>query len=221
MGTIGLRIGLVLLGIAFRESAPVAQSPQSYVLDFVAERSLPEAVASPSSKTAPPVRVASGNWTGQAGRIPFEVTLLSLDRSGYALGDRVVFEVLLKHVGATPFALPWASDPEAVRGASRVQSAVFLLGFTDKTLGSQLIGSEKVLYGASSVPGSVLVLKPGDTVRVRAEGRWWLSRAFPEPPAGGWLRNVSVSAQLQVEGVNDFIPLVDSTNALRIQLLQE
>jgi hypothetical protein len=71
-----------------------------------------------------------------------------------------------------------------------------------------------------SAPGSLLVLNLGDTVRIRAEGKWWFSKAFPEPPAEGWLTDISVKAQLQIEGVNDFIPLVDSANAVTIQLRQ-
>jgi hypothetical protein len=131
VGTSCLGLGLrMLLGLLVPEPAQVAQPPQSYVLDFVAGRS----PAVESSVGKPPVLVAPANFTAEAGRIPFEVTLVSLDRAGYAVGDSVVFELLLKHVGLKPFALPWSRDPESVRGASRVLSASFLLTFADKAL---------------------------------------------------------------------------------------
>jgi hypothetical protein len=82
------------------------------------------------------------------------------------------------------------------------------------------ISNRSALSRTSTRSAPVRLVKPGDTVHVRGESRWYLGRAFPEPPVDGWLRNVSVSAELQIEGVNDFIPLVDSTNTVKIQLLQ-
>jgi len=194
------------------------------VLDFIAERSVSDGTRSSGggTKARQPVRVSPANTSSEkADRIPFDVTLVTLDRAAYNVGDAVVYELLLRHIGSTPFRLPWSRDPEAVRGAPRIQSASFLLRFTDKALGSQLVGSENILYGAPSVPDTILTIRPGETVRVRAASQWWFTKSLPEPPAAGWVRPVSVRAQVQINGINDLIPLIDSRNDVQIQFLDK
>ena len=60
------------------------------------------------------------------------------------------------------------------------------------------------------------MLKPGDTVRVRGVGDWFLMESQKPPLPTSWLRNVSVRAQLQYYGV-DLNP-IDDSNGIQIQL---
>jgi hypothetical protein len=151
--------------------------------------------------------------------LPFQLTLVDLDRTSYLIGDSLTFEVLVKHVGQKPFSLPWGREKSAFSSAKGPgQRAAFLLTFTDSQLGRQYIGHENSTYGFQSVPGSFLVVRPGDTVRVRAKGRWYLMAGFPKPPPDGWSKDISVRAELQLHGLSGVLPLVDSTNTLEIRL---
>ena len=116
--------------------------------------------------------------------------------------------------------MPWSRDPEVVRGASRIETAAFILHFKDEAFGFQILGGERLLYGSKSVPSSMLELKPGDTLHVRAESLWYLMSAFPRPPADGWVRNLFVRGQLQIAGVNNLDALLNSVNAVDVQLGQ-
>jgi hypothetical protein len=193
-------------------------SGQSYNLDFISEPS-PSNTTDPSK---PHVRASPSGVTThtEQARIPLEIRV-SLDRSSYVIGDRVVYELFLKHTGSAPFKLPWSRDPEVVRGASRIETAAFILEFKDEAFGHQLLGGWELLYGSKTVPGSMLELKPGDTIHVRAEGLWYLmSGNYPAPPADGWVRNLSVYGQLQIAGVNNLDALLNSDNAVSVQLGQ-
>jgi hypothetical protein len=187
--------------------------PQTYTWDFVGVSSA-SAAQSRSDSEGQPLRLA---LPGDE-RLPFELTLVSLDRNGYAIGDDAVFEVMLKHVGSTPIAVPWSRDMAAVSDAPRAQIVHVLLTFTDPVLGRQLIGFDNTLYGAETVPGTLLILHPGDSINIRAAARWFLSMGYAQAPERGWVRKLSVKAQFQLQGTKRFSSVADSANALRIEL---
>lgn len=210
------------LGIALVFSLGVGQAralPQTYVLDFVADKpSHPESRDERERQTGTTQLTV---WGENDGTFPFQMTLVDLDRSGYAIGDGFIFELVLKHVGTKPFPFPWSRDPKIVNpNVPGARQAAFLLNFKDSVIGPQLLATENITYGADSVPGSLVVLQPGDTVRVRGEGQWYLTRATSKPPPDGWIRDLTLSAQLQISGLKGFQPLLDSTNQLQIQLRQ-
>ena len=139
--SIGIAVGSLLVGELQGKAGP-----QTYTLDFVGGST---AAAQRGSKAEiRPPRVAPGSGLNEP--MPFELTLLSLDRNGYTIGDDVVFEVLLKHVGLTPVAFPWSRDMAAVSDAPRAQISHVLLTFTDPILGRQLVGFDNTLYGADT-----------------------------------------------------------------------
>jgi hypothetical protein len=195
------------------------QGRQTYTVDFVGERALKEQ-ARPKGKEKEP-RLAPGPPIGDAAPLPFEITLVSLDRNGYAIGDNAVFEVTLKHVGTAPFAFPWSREMSAVADAPRAQLAHVLLTFTDPVLGRQLVGFDNTLYGAQTVPGTVQMLQPGDVVTVRGGAQWYLSSGYPQRPPAGWVRDLSVKVELQVQGTDKYRPLLHSANDVKIQLRQQ
>src|SRR5689334_9204066 len=87
--------GVVLAGSA---STLGQLSPaQSYSVDFVSEPSPPK-----FSDPSKPYFSASPSGIGthtEIATIPFEIRV-SLDRSGYVIGDRVLYELFIKHTGS-------------------------------------------------------------------------------------------------------------------------
>jgi hypothetical protein len=217
-----LRLSLkTLIAIAFAFSGTQPQRPQAHLLDFTQAPPALSSEDSVRSREASLTRSLPTSWRSDAPPVPLQVTLVELDRTGYAIGDSVLYDVTLKHVGTKPFLFPWSRrTSEFSRVAPVTRRAAVLLTIKDEMLGSQLIGSDNVSFGAESVDGSLLVLQPGDTVTVRAQGRWYLQAGMPAPPPDGWVRNVAVKAQLQIEGLNDYIPIVQSSNEIEIQLQQ-
>ena len=92
---------------------------------------------------------------------------------------------------------------------------MILLHINDEVLGDHLIGQASTTYSSDSLPHTFVMLNPGDTVRVRAVGDWFL-RHSQKPRPTNWVRNVNVTAQLQYYGV-DLNP-IDESNGIRIQL---
>ena len=91
-----------------------------------------------------------------------------------------------------------------------------LLHVQDAVIGDQLIGHESTAYSSDSLPETFVMLKPGDTVRVRGVGNWFLMENQRTPLPASWLRDVTVRALLQYHG-GDLNP-IDESNGIRIQL---
>jgi hypothetical protein len=197
-----------------------AQTPKTYVLDFLAGKPRPETQVD-AERTATWARPLETQWDSGDLPVPFEVTLLSLDRSGYTIGDEATFEVLLKHKGTEPFPFPISQDRarfnREVLGAIR---ASVLLTVKDSMIGTQLVGADNIALGATSEPDSIVLLLPGDTVRIRAQAQWYFNKPFLERPADGWVRTVAVRAHLQVHGVRGFVPIVESANTIDVLIRQ-
>jgi hypothetical protein len=213
---------VLLLVATWLVAAQQTHIPQTYVLDFVSDqRPAPTAADVAREAHAGVSRQLPSAWEAGAETVPFEVTLLELDRGAYAIGDPVFFQVTLKHVGTKPFAFPWVRDTSTFDGDRPVtQRAVLLLSLKDDVLGSQLIGDENITYGGESIPESFRLLGPGDTVKIRGRARWYLQQGMPAPPPRGWVRDLAIRAQLQMHGVKGMIPILHSANHLRVQLRQ-
>jgi hypothetical protein len=150
-------------------------------------------------------------------RLPLELTLLELDRPGYTVTDRVVYEVSLKHVGTKPLPFPVAQTTIPFNRANAVTRRVsILLHMEDEILGDQLIGHGSTAYSSDSLPETFVMLNPGDTVRVRGVGNWFLMENQKTALPGSWLRNVTVRALLHYYG-GDLNP-IDESNEIKIQL---
>ena len=206
---------LMIAGSAFGQSA----GTRTYTLDFL--------TVTPDTDTPTDrVRQREGG-VGRVGRefdpswerIPLEMTLVQLDRSSYTIGDPVVYEVTLKNVGTKPLPFPVTQTTVPFDRAHPVtRQAVILLHINDEFLGNQLIGVECTAYSSDSRPESFVMLNPGDVVRVRGSSNWFLpSTQKPIPPGMSWVREVTVKAQLQYNGVGAFNPIEDS-NGIKIQL---
>jgi hypothetical protein len=127
-------------------------------------------------------------------RFPFEITLELPERTEYAIGDRIAFDVTLKNISGRPVAVPWSVDgagfAAATPGARRM---VLALEFDHPVMGRQTFAWQ-TLFGASSVADTLRLIQPGETMLVRAEDALQLNAAWTEPVIGGWVRGVELKA---------------------------
>jgi hypothetical protein len=149
---------------------------------------------------------------------PLTINLVSLDRSRYTVGDKVVYEVVVTNTSGRAFNFPTLVDPRIVRrdmpGATL---ATVGLIFDDTVFGFQLVALQ-VLYGAPAVPNSMELLQPGDTLRIRASGEWWLGSALKSAVPSRVVRDVAVHAGLWLLYLPDDLPTQKSLNVVPIQL---
>jgi hypothetical protein len=108
-----------------------------------------------------------------------------LDRGAYTWGDPFVVEWTIENRGTQPLKFPTRMDQgqvsTAMPGAVLV---VVALNFQNEGLTNEIVGVLP-LVGADSLPGSLLVVQPGERIRIRAPGKWRLGGAAKLPiPAG-------------------------------------
>lgn len=120
--------------------------------------------------------VGGGVVSGTEPTAPLALSL-TLPQAAYRFEDEFVFEVVIQNLTGVPFPIPWEPDwrrivpeerppelPEAYRNA-----ALFLYaGFGGQEVNLVSFG----LDGSEEVAGSIRILAPGETVRIRAKGNW-------------------------------------------------
>lgn len=189
----------------------------THVLDLiVAEQAKTEAVESvPSEDRLMPPSGAGIASHGPREQLPLELTLTSLDRTGYRAGDDLLFELLIRNIGQRPFSFPASLDGRRFRrGMPGATVGTVALAFRDDQLSSQLVGLQ-ILYGADVVPGSLISVQPGETLSIRAGGKWLLHGSVP----AGLVRDIKLRAQLDIYRANQiYHPLVISANTLQVRL---
>jgi len=103
-----------------------------------------------------------------------DITLLSLDKSRYVMGDDLEFVVKISNVGNEPVLLPWdphEADFEEKAGGDgyRYVSISLLLELSDGRAKELMTGWG--LLGSPDVAGSLRELRPGNWVQVRAKSK--------------------------------------------------
>jgi hypothetical protein len=213
-------VGLIVLGqtVGLGQARP---SNPDHVLDLLAD---PPSVE--GRKAMPAEERTLHRWlpppppadSARARKFPFEVTLLSPDLALYALGEHMIFEVLLKNTSNEAIDFPWSRDGTSFRasmpGARRF---VLTLKFTHPVLGSQEFASQTV-FGADAVPGSVRTIRPNETLLILAQGRIELLRAWSAPPKEYWEHSVKVRANLILAVPSHYYPPEASQNEMSLQL---
>ncbi len=114
-------------------------------------------------------------------KLPLQITLLSIDKASYQMGEEMIFDVVIKNVGQDVVVIPWSPYRDRVQPDDETHPA----GYADANLGlvlsDKVVGEQVVfgpwLYGSDRVPSSLKRLRPGKTVRIRAAGRWALTSA--------------------------------------------
>jgi hypothetical protein len=157
--------------------------------------------------------------------IPFPITteLLSVDKTEFAVGATVAYEMSLENSSTRDVVIPWTPDsewePMAERLAEQPQGyreAMVELEYFDPK-GARHAFAYRVMEGADSIPGSVLRLRPGQRARVKGAGTFRLTDYTPvDNPAAGpaKLRALFIYALNGPCGVS-----LDSKNSINIQVV--
>jgi hypothetical protein len=117
-----------------------------------------------------------GHTRRQPGADPFKITLLSINKRNYQLGDEVIYDILLENVAKNAVTIPWSPDQDAVRPDENILPPGSLESFislvvTDDASGHQAVASHPI-YGSELVSGSLKILRPGHSVRIRVPGQF-------------------------------------------------
>jgi hypothetical protein len=104
------------------------------------------------------------------------MTVISINRNQYELGEQITYEVLIRNDGQLPVTFPWSPDVALFNRLNRAiagmrNGSLFLQA--EDAEGHTLANLEsQVLVGAPDEPNTLEVLAPGDTARIRLPGAW-------------------------------------------------
>jgi hypothetical protein len=129
------------------------------------------------------------------------ITLVSLDKTSYSLGDEVTYEVKVQNSGKAPVEIPWTAHSGDLEPADSLESYTFLhaaisLTFTDPD-SNRSFAIYADSYGSLDRQGSTRKLLPGEWIFVRARQKieayeeWWWTKIKDSSPL-----NVRASASL-------------------------
>ena len=117
----------------------------------------------------------SGNsHTNDASQSEVSVTVVSLDKMRYRLGEEVTFEIKVLNSGKKIITVPWTPhlgdlEPVDTHSSYRYRVGVVLLLFRDpKGLEFSMF---EALYGSPTIPGSLRELSPGQWFTVKGRKR--------------------------------------------------
>jgi hypothetical protein len=169
----------------------------------------------------------NGGLAGAMGEppIPFPITteLLSVDKTEFAVGATVVYEMSLENSSAHDVVIPWTPDSEWEPMAEKLaeqpqgyrEAMVQLDYFNPK--GEHHAFAYRTMEGADSIPGSVLRLRPGQRARVRGAGTFRLTDYPPviiPAPGPAKLRTLFIYVLNGPFGIS-----LDSKNSITIQVV--
>jgi hypothetical protein len=140
----------------------------------------------PRMPTRSPKRFSGGcggTGDGPATSPNATLTLISLDKNTYSLGEEITFEVKIENSGTDTIEIPWTPDLATLEPSDQTQyfsyrSASFVTILTVPDSGHYLFVSG-FSYGSTDAPGTIRDLRPGQSFIVRARGRgdvydsWW------------------------------------------------
>jgi hypothetical protein len=213
------RAGAVFIAVAMALCEVHVQGRAEHFLDLVD-------VVPPSASGIDPsdlLRVRPSDRSGGDSHAPrpvspLTITLASLDRARYVVGDKVVYEVVVTNTSGRALRFPTLVDPRIVRrGMSEATLARVGLIFEDAVFGMQIVASQ-TLYGATAVPNSMELLQPGDSLRIRASGAWWLQSALKPGVPSRVVRDIALKGRLHMVYMLNDVPIQRSENAVPIQL---
>jgi hypothetical protein len=141
-----------------------------------------------------------------------------MDRSQYQIGDPFVYELLVTNKGHAAVAFPTSTrDGDFKPTPPHVVGALVGLMFDDSVFGQQVLGTH-ALYGAPSVPNTIVVLAPGETLEIRATGTWYLQSQFRQSPSPEWSRKLEVRGTVYLFSNEDPPPPLNSENTMSVVL---
>lgn len=178
-----------------------ASAQETYVLDLVDVPATSDAefAAVPDERallTAVPPRPPNRDVPWE---LPLTVSLVSLDKGTYVVGEDIVYEFIIHNVSNATIKIPRSRQVHLFdKDMAGAVKARFWLSFEDDVLGTQsfAVGST---YGSETVAGSLLLLAPGETVLIRAKRTVAPSNNPDAPPS--WLRVVNLKTNFALHPV--------------------
>lgn len=184
-------------------------------------------VASEEQTAGGSMEVVGGSGMHRA-ELPIKITLLSLDRESYTLGDKGYFDIALENTGKEPVLIPWSPDSRIgapSQGAAvpgNLHAVISLL--TARTAAASGERADAFgLYGSEFVHGSLKRLEPGRRVRIRVPFTW---QFFDEEAPARLLKpptqRLIVRAQIILNNSKPVAPLpAESANSLSVELKKQ
>lgn len=177
-----IRVLITILCLCFVAAGPAQQRKP----DFLDLTKTPPQKMRPYRKGGGAGAGGGDGWKAPPKIIPVKVTLLSLDKRSYQLGDEVIYEVVLENTTKDVLVIPWSGDydkvkPDEERGPpSYIYAFLGLvikgeIGGDQSIAGQEIFGVGQGIHGSQLLRGSLKSLSPGQKVRIRAAGRWSVS----------------------------------------------
>lgn len=178
-------------------------------------------------------RVGSGSSTVVEGMKitppPLRMTIVAPASGEYRFGEQFDFEVTIENLDDRPFLMPWAGADELrrIQPDHPLRPPDFHHWYLHLALPSERTGEEHQgflsgpsMYGASSAPGTLRGVAPGERVRVRSSSELTPDKfGYPSPAA--LPVEVEVRARLSMlrgRNRNHYLPLL-SVNSLRLTIV--
>jgi len=179
-----LRIGLLAVAAVLAARTTVAQEISYLDLTDPLPR---ERIRSPRSGSS-----GCGGGAGFTASSEIIITLLSLDKHSYSMGEEVTFEVKIQNSSRETIEIPWTPHLGDLEPADSTKTytylqAVVALKFTDP-IASRSFSVFANFYGSPDVPGSTRELLPGQSILVHVRRKidvyeeWWWRRVKESPP---------------------------------------
>jgi hypothetical protein len=192
--------------------------PIEHDIDLVDVSTRGQVETVPSHRRLTPAFVESLT-TDEASTKPLRLAaqLLELEREAFSIGESSVYEIVLQNISTSPIKFPsLVGSGHVDRDMAGATVATISLRFEDEVLGRQIIGY-RALYGADDVPGSLLIIRPGERLRLRARAQWLLTSAMRKPLQGRWERDLDVRALVQLKAGREQVQMI-SANGRAVQL---
>jgi hypothetical protein len=205
----GIRLFAILLGFA------VTQFGDESFLDLL---TIPPPTEGPAKNTR---RICGGASRSEGQTSPVTVMLTSLDRADFALGDDIIFEVLIENVGNRRIPIAMSRNPELARSCEMnpdaVQTSFALVSRTKGIPGVVAVGPR--LYGSHTVTGTTMMLEPKERLRVRVPATVDLDT--PDRMLPDYRQQLDVAVMFSVQAGSDLSwPLELSQNTLAIEVFR-
>jgi hypothetical protein len=170
------RLAAILISVV--AICALAAAPQQItVLDFTnvqpRERKRPPRPAPPGPRKVPAEVVPGGRCGGFILGQQLRLSLVSLDKKEYALGDEVLYDIRVENTGESSFTIPSRASPADIEPEDETLSYEYVpleiwLRLTDsrqRGLNTKVL----MLYGTKATPGTEIELKKGEWINLRGK----------------------------------------------------
>jgi hypothetical protein len=203
---------LLALVVTLGASSAAQQHSREFSLDLLTIPAPPERRGKASGWGC-----GSGGGAAHAHAKPsVHITLAELDQAHLTVGDEIVFEVVVENVSENSIELATSRDPDVAppdpRSEDRVRTNFVLVSRT-KGKYNGVVASGPGLYGSSQVPGTTMIVHPGERLRVRVPARVWTDPRLARP------QRLKLTPMFWVQRGCRGVPLEAAANTRSVHLL--